>query len=176
MAVLVCADFVYARRLQIETQIWHWRHGHATTVGDYEVPVPDTWYPQWVNNGWITLVDSRVDRSRELFTRVNMITVDSQSYRFRDLDSWMSLHREWAKDHGLQVVEEKTFHAAGVAVACFGDNQAQQTLQALKVLQPSSDFVAIECVSTDSLGLMFQGRESSLPEFYAIASQIQKLK
>jgi len=44
LALLLALGSIYYRyRYPIAAKIWHWKHGYSTTMGNYEVPVPEHW-------------------------------------------------------------------------------------------------------------------------------------
>ena len=158
--LVILSILLFAKRLQIETRIWHWSHGGTTFVGDFKVPVPRPWCPFRDPDGFVTLVDSR--------SALNTVTITLASHPFPDTDSWRSLQRGWLEDHGYKVIEERTLRAGNLTIACLGGNEDQ------KLLKLPSNYLSIECISTGPLGIYFNGDVSTLPEFYAIVSQIQK--
>jgi hypothetical protein len=82
IVVLIIGYLVYGRRAQIAAKVWHWRHGYSTYVGDYVVPVPDHWLVDTSENPrMITLIDTRVRRTADRLSAVNVIGVIALSSR-----------------------------------------------------------------------------------------------
>jgi len=63
------AYLAYAKRLQIDAGLWHWRHGHSTIVGDFRVPVPDGWLPMRWTEAKTLLWSQPTQASTELCSR-----------------------------------------------------------------------------------------------------------
>src|SRR5580692_1064658 len=41
--LLALGSIYYLYRYPLTAKIWHWKHGYSTTMGNYEVPVPEHW-------------------------------------------------------------------------------------------------------------------------------------
>src|SRR5580692_9028805 len=39
----VLGSIYYRYHYPLTAKIWHWKHGYSTTMGNYEVPVPEHW-------------------------------------------------------------------------------------------------------------------------------------
>ena len=170
--VLAIGYVVYGRRAQIEAKIWHWRHGNSVNVGAYIVPVPDQWLVfDYEDPTAATLIDTRVHKTPDPLSAVDVITVIALSSPARDLDFWASFQRQWLERSGLRDIMQRTLQADDEVLICLGGYQFRD---ALKV--PNSTAVSLECQSSGRLSLIFSGHASGLPEFYSIASQIRKRK
>jgi len=171
IVVLIIGYLVYGRRAQIAAKVWHWRHGYSTYVGDYVVPVPDHWLVDTSEDPrMITLIDTRVRRTADRLSAVNVITVSALSSPIRDLDSWASFARQRRERDGLREIEEKTIQAGDERMFCLGGYELRD------IMRLPTAAVSLECRSSDRLNLGFTGHRSGLQEFYTIASQIRKRK
>lgn len=171
VVVLVSAWQAYAQRLRIETRIWHWRHGYEISVGNYEVPVPGEWYPQLSHDDEVILTNTSTDLQRNSFLPPSIMI--SSNLRPQDaavFDTWKSAVRKGLESHGDQVVEENTFQAGSLTVACLADNSVK------RILHLATDFVSVRCISTGSIGFSYEGPTSGLPEFHAVASGTRERK
>jgi hypothetical protein len=168
---LIIGYAIYARRFQMEAKIWHWRHGYWTTVGTFDVPVPNHWLVRTQGpDGWnMTMMDTIVNRQSEHPLTTNVITVISLSQPLRYLDSWESVKRQDLERSGLVKIEERTLSLAGEKVICLGGYVFHDVLRA-----PGTTPLSLECRSAGQLSLMFVGYRSGVEDFYTIVSQIRK--
>jgi hypothetical protein len=172
IAAVILGYPIYARRFQIEAKVWHWRHGHSTNVGEYEVPVPDHWLVEGSEDPTIlNLVDTRVRKTGDPLSNVSILTISLAPSPPRDIDAWASLTRQSIEHRGVASVEEKTFRTGDETVVCLGGQELREILHA-----PSVTAVSLECSSTGRLELGFSGPRVGLQEFYSIASGIHKRK
>src|SRR5437879_8279018 len=84
---LVCVSFgyfAYARRFQLAAKIWHWRHGYSVMVRNYQVPVPDGWLVQNLDERDVTMTRNTTTGARDF----NFLTVYSPPAGSAHLDAW----------------------------------------------------------------------------------------
>jgi hypothetical protein len=170
--VLIVGYAIYSRRYQIESKVWHWKHGYSAAVGDYVVPVPDRWliYSEGPDHQDLTMFDTQVKRQPGPLLVPNMITVMSLSAPLRSLDSWEIIKRKQLEQDGLSNIEERTLFTANEKLVCLGGYQLREVLKI-----PGATHLTLECQSTGRLSLIYMGYRSGLDDFYSIASQIRKL-
>ena len=95
IVIVMVAYLIYGKRFQIEAKLWHWRHGYSTSVGEYDVPVPDQWLVENYNSlQTIDLINTHVERNAGPLETVSMAGVNYLPQPVRDLDVWESLKRQ----------------------------------------------------------------------------------
>lgn len=177
LAVLV--SVVYANRYSLEATIWHWRHGHTTTLGDYEIPVPDHWLVSTVDSTAFTLLNtSPAPRPRDGKLHITtIIDVDEYLTRSRKranwTDLWLSLQRQLLSRQKAQSVEEKTLNIADESVTCISGKELGAMLRNRPDL-PQMDIVSLNCVSERGLNIRFVGEPPDVQAFYTFVSQIRR--
>jgi hypothetical protein len=172
LAVLIFRHFVNPRLLQIEAEVWHWRHGYTTYVGEYQVPVPKDWLVEPSEHPTITigLIGAHLQTKEDPEPIANTIIIDSPGRFQRDIDSWASVRRRVLEQTGITDIQETKLQAAGETIICLGGHRGSRG--GLRI--PNKAFVSYECRSTGGVDLVYFGYSSELPQFYAIASQIRK--
>jgi hypothetical protein len=137
------------------------------------VPVPDHWLVDTFEDDprMINLIDTRVRRTANRLSAVNVITVIALSRPIHDLDLWASFTRQRLERDGLKEIEEKTIQAGDLRMVCLGGYELRDIMRV-----QGTAAVSLECQSTHQLSLGFTGQRSGLQDFYSIASQIRKRK
>ena len=155
---------VYPWRFKIEAKIWHWRHGYSTRVEQYQVPVPAAWLVTDSDDpDWVDLVDVSGKRR-------GVITLMSHRTTIGDVSRWKSVKEEWLAREGVRDLEERDVSFANGILSCVGGSELRDAERL------PTNLVSLECETPGTLGLMFVGPRSGIPEFYAIASKIQALQ
>ena len=174
LVVIACATF--AHRYAIEAKLWHWRHGYRTTIGSYEIPVPD----HWVILGWDSTFFTMANTSPTQWQRDSkfhttaVVTVDVHfSGHASWMDSWVSLERQRLANKKVKSVAEKTMKFDEESITCIGGNELDAVLQG-KTNLPQTDAVSLSCMSERGLQLMFVGEPSDVQSFYTFLSQIRR--
>src|SRR6267378_2633133 len=77
IALLFALGYVsYPYRYSLTAKIWHWKHGFSTTMGNYEVPVPEHWLITDQNSVAFTLMNSAPNIPRDAkFHTTAVVTV-----------------------------------------------------------------------------------------------------
>lgn len=180
--LLAVAYLIDAHQYVIEARIWHWRHGYSTTIGNYEIPVPDHWVVLNQNSTLFTMANAsptRPKRDNKLHTTaVVMVIVDLSGPRTHSGDAswadfWVSRERQRLAKQKVQSVAEKTLKFGEESITCIGGNELSALLQG-KPNAPQMDVVSLSCMSDHGLRLMFDGEPSDVQPFYTLLSQIRR--
>jgi hypothetical protein len=168
----------YATRFQLEAKIWHWRHGYSTTLGNYEVPVPDHWRID-DSDGYSSLSMRNTTRPPR---QKNKLRVSAGLYLFTSrgrpvspegMAYWLSNSRQNLAREGVESVEEKTLKFGDQSLTCIGGRQLSAMLKGAPAL-PEITALSFECSSPTGLTILFTGEPSDIPAFELWVSQIRK--
>jgi hypothetical protein len=169
VAVVTTAGYlVFAYQVQIETKIWHWRHGYSAQVGKYQVPVPKDWFPDdHSDHRSLDLIDTRLDKDAGALAEVSVISVDTSSPPVHELAFWTSTEQARLS---REEIDQRALEIDGELVSCAGGEELGKLLgtDAVRV-------VSMQCQSTAPLALRYSGSDANLPEFYEIAPGIHKV-
>jgi hypothetical protein len=186
LALLLALGSVYFRyHYPLEAKIWHWKHGYSTTMGNYEVPVPEHWLIANENSVAFTLMNSAPNVPRDAnFHMTAMITVFP--FRLRSIGPdrvafWLSQQRQLLAREKVESVEEKTLKFGDESITCIGGRELSAGLRSIpNRLQskpfPETDIISLNCVSEGGLHISFTGEPSDLQSFYAFVSEIRRKK
>lgn len=168
--VLLGAYSVYRSRLRIEAKIWHWSHGHAITVAEHEVPVPDGWLVKDLDSreGSAVLIDTRVKRTSDRLANVNFILIVSGPKFQVNLDFWKSQTEDSLKRKGISDVRADMLHTKDELVSCVGWHELNPETSV------RSAATSMQCMSAGGLLLTFTGNEEGLKEIFNIISQTHR--
>jgi hypothetical protein len=182
VATLVVALFAlgyipYRYRYPLTAKIWHWKHGYSTTMGIYEVPVPEHWLITDQSSVAFTLMNSAPNVPRDAkFHTTAVVTV----FPFRQraigpegLAFWLSLQRQGLAREGVESVEEKTLKSGDESITCIGGLQLDAILRG-NPNHLETDVISLNCMSERGLNILFVGEPSDLQSFYTFVSQIRK--
>jgi hypothetical protein len=178
IALLVALGLVYYRyRYQLTAKIWHWKHGYSTTMGNYEVPVPEHWLITDQNFVAFTLVNSAPNVPKDAkFQMAAVITV----FPFRQsgigpdgVAFWLSYQRQWFARHEVESIEEKTVKFGNESITCIGGRELSAILRS-SPNHPQTAVVSLNCMSERSLNILFEGEPSDVQSFYTFVSQIRR--
>jgi hypothetical protein len=178
LAVLLALGSIYYRyRYPLTAKIWHWKHGYSTTVGNYEVPVPEHWLITDQDFVAFTLMNSAPNIPRD--TKIQMTAVITV-FPFRErgigpdgVAFWLSQQRQRLVRDEVESVEEKTLVFGNESMTCIGGRQ----LSAIARSSPNhieTDIVSLDCMSERGLNILFVGEPSDVQSFYTFASQIRR--
>jgi len=178
LAVLLALGSIYYRyRYPLTAKIWHWKHGYSTTVGNYEVPVPEHWLITDQDFVAFTLMNSAPNIPRD--TKIQMTAVITV-FPFRErgigpdgVAFWLSQQRQRLVRDEVESVEEKTLVFGNESMTCIGGRQ----LSAIARSSPNhieTDIVSLDCMSERGLNIIFVGEPSDVQSFYTFASQIRR--
>ena len=178
IALLLALGSIYYRyRYPLAAKIWHWKHGYSTTMGNYEVPVPEHWLITQQDFVAFTLMNSRSNVPRD--TKFHMRAV-VEVFPFRQgaigpegVAFWLSQQRQWLAREEVESVEEKTLRFGNESVTCIGGGLLSAILGA-KPNVPKTDVISLNCMSERGLNILFEGEPSDLQPFYTFVSQIRK--
>jgi hypothetical protein len=178
IALLLGLGSIYYRyRYPLAAKIWHWKHGYSTTMGNYEVPVPEHWLITHQNFVAFTLMNSAPNVPKDAkFHMTAVITVlpFRQSGIGPDgVAFWLSHQRQWLASHEVESVEEKTLNFGDESITCIGGRE----LSAILWSSPNrleTDIISLNCMSERGLNILFEGEPSDLRFFYAFVSQIRR--
>ena len=178
IALLLALGSIYYRyRYPLTAKIWHWKHGYSTTMGNYEVPVPEHWLITDQDFAAFTLMNSA--RSLPKDTKLHITAVITVfPFRQRDIGPdgvaiWHSYQRQWLARDEVQSVEEKTLKFGDESITCIGGRQLSAILRS-STNHFETDIVSIDCMSERGLNILFEGEPSDLQSFYAFVSQIRR--
>jgi hypothetical protein len=178
LALLLALGSIYYRyRYPLTAKIWHWKHGYSTTMGNYEVPVPEHWLIADQNFVAFTLMNSAPNVPRDAkFHMAAAITVFPFQQRSIGPDGmafWLSQQRQWLVRDEVRPVEEKTLKVGDESITCTGGRQ----LSAILSNTPNhleTDVISLNCMSERGLNILFEGEPSDLQSFYTFVSQIRR--
>jgi hypothetical protein len=184
LALLLALGSIYYRyRYPLTAKIWHWKHGYSTTMGNYEVPVPEHWLIADENSVAFTLMNSapNVQRDAKLHMRT-AITVFP--FRLRTIGPdrvafWLSQQHQLLAREKVESVEEKTLKFGDESITCIGGRELSAGLRSIpNRLQskpfPETDIISLDCVSERGLYILFAGEPSDLQSFYTFVSEIRR--
>ena len=168
--VLLVGYPAYRSRLRIAAKVWHWRHGHAVIVAEYEVPVPDSWLVKDsdAREGSALLIDTRVKRTPDPLANVNFMLIVSGPHSQVNLDFWKSQSEQPLKRKGMRDVREEMLQTKDETVSCVGWHEPSP------LTGVPSAATSMQCMSAGGLLLTFAGNEGGLQEIYNIISQIRQ--
>src|SRR5260370_41157140 len=178
LLVIVLGHFAYTKRNQLAAKIWHWRHGYSTTMGFYDVPVPEDWLIVQQDSVAFTLVNTApmLPRRDGKFHTTAVVTV----FLFRDRPigtsqwkSWLSLKRQRLEREGVKSAVEKRLSLDGETVICIGGSELSAMMRDEKAFLDTS-VISLDCMSANGLNILFVGEPSDLQPFYTFASQIRR--
>jgi len=178
IALLVALGSIYYRyRYPLTAKIWHWKHGYSTTMGNYEVPVPEHWLITDQSFVAFTLMNSAPNVPRDAnFHTTALVTVFPFHQRGIGPDGvafWLSQQRQWLARDKVQSVEEKTLKFGDESITCIGGRQLNAILRS----NPNhfdTDLISLNCMSERGLNILFDGEPSGLQPFYTFVSQIRR--
>jgi hypothetical protein len=113
----------YRYRIPIEARFWHLRHGTATTVGNYSVPVPASWYVEYLDDGDQLLVNLHTDDQTPL-KRIKthaVISINTASpVPIEALNRVTVLLTDLSRRKGQEPDLQRTFNVDGDTLLCMG--------------------------------------------------------
>jgi len=175
--LLVLGSIYYRYRYQLTAKIWHWKNGYSTTMGDYEVPVPEHWLITDQDFAAFTLMNSAPNIPRDAkFHTTAVITVFPFRQRGIGPDGvvfWLSHQRQWLAGDKVESVEEKTLKFGDESITCIGGRQLSATLRS-SPNHLETVIISLNCMSERGLNILFVGEPSDLQSFYTVVSQIRR--
>ena len=175
--LLALGSIYYLYRYPLTAKIWHWKHGYSTTMGNYEVPVPEHWLITDQDFVAFTLMNSAPNIPRD--TKIHMTAVITV-FPFRErgigpdgVAFWLSQQRQWLARDEVESVEEKTLVFGNESMTCIGGHQ----LSAIARSSPNhleTDIISLNCMSERGLNILFEGEPSDVQSFYTFVSQIRR--
>lgn len=125
--LLALGSIYYRYHYPLMATIWHWKHGYSTTMGNYEVPVPEHWLITDQDSIAFTLMNSVPNMTRNAkFHMAAVITVFPFHQRDIGPDGvafWLSQQRQWLAREAIQSLEEKTLKFGDESITCIGGRQ-----------------------------------------------------
>lgn len=180
IVLLIAVGSVYYRyRFSLAAKIWHWKHGYSTTMGTYEVPVPEHWLIVEQDSAGITLMNSALNAPRGAkFQMTAVITMTVIPFRPSGTGPdrvafWLSQQRQWLARDEVESVEEKTLKSGDESITCIGGRLLDAILRG-KPNVPETNVVALSCMSERGLNILFEGEPLDVPSFYTFVSQIHR--
>lgn len=178
--ILGCGYIAYAMRYPLAAKIWHLRHGYATKMGDYEMPVPEHWLITEQDSIAFTMLNTAPNWHRDgKFHTTAVMTI----FPFRNrplgtsgLDFWVSLKRQRLEREKVKSVEEKRLNSGDDTIVCIGGSELKNLLQSYAAKVPDMDIISLECKTANDLNILFIGEPSDVQPFYALVSQIHRYK
>jgi hypothetical protein len=177
--LLALGTIHYRNRDSLKAKIWHWKHGYSTTMGNYEVPVPEHWLIIEQDDVAFTLMNSTssVPRDAKFHMRA-VVTVSAFPFPQRAIGPegvafWLSQQRQWLARDEVESVEEKTLKFGDESITCIGGHLSSAILRA-KPTFPKTDVISLNCMSERGLNILFEGEPSDLQPFYTFVSQIRR--
>ncbi|MGB8523969.1 MAG: hypothetical protein WCD43_13470 [Candidatus Acidiferrales bacterium] len=172
--------FGYARRFQLAAKIWHWRHGYTTTMGNYEVPVPEHWLITDQDSVAFTMMNTAPALHKygkfQTAAVISIFPFRNRPIASGGLDSWLSLKRKRLEIEGVKSIEEKNFAIGGAEASCVGGSEVRDVVFPNVTNPPDTDVISLECRSADDLSVLFIGEPSDLQPFYLFAAQIRRVR
>jgi hypothetical protein len=165
-------------KYSIEAKVWHWRHGYWTTIGSYQIPVPDRWLIMNSDSSGFTLVNTSTPprpRDGKIHTTavINVLGFRDRSTQTGWKDFWLSREHERLVRDQVEVVEERTLTFADESINCIGGKELSTMLRDEPHLA-QMDTISLNCMSERGLNVMFVGESSDVQAFYTFISQIQR--
>jgi hypothetical protein len=154
--LLAFGSIYYRYRYPLTAKIWHWKHGYKTTMGNYEVPVPEHWLITDQNFVAFHLKDSapNIPRDAKLHMRAS-ITVYPLRERAIGTDGvafWLSQQRQLLARDKVESVEEKTLKFGDESVSCIGGRQLSAILRTIPKSLQSKPLLETDIISLDCVG------------------------
>jgi hypothetical protein len=173
LIVITLMYLVLKKQYQLEAKIWHWRHGYSTTMGKYEVPVPEHWLLLNQDSVALTLVntDPTVPRRDGKFHTTALISLSlfHGPVGVSQTESWL----RWLEREGVESAVEKRLSFDDEAVICIGGSRLKAIMRHEKAF-PDTSVISLNCMSDRGLEIMFVGEPSDLQPFYTFVSQIRR--
>jgi hypothetical protein len=178
IALLFALGSIYYRyRYALTAKIWHWKHGYSTTMGNYEVPVPEHWLITEQDFVAFTLMNSTSNVPRDakfhMRTVVRVFPFGQSGIGPDGVALWLSQQRQWLARDEVESVEEKTLKFGDESITCIGGRLLSAILRGKPNL-PKTDIVSLNCMSERGLNILFEGEPSDLQSFYSFVSQIRR--
>jgi hypothetical protein len=178
--LLALGYIAYAYRYPLAAKIWHWKHGYSTTMGNYEVPVPEHWLILGQNSVALTMLNTsptRLQRDGKFHTAavIDIFPFRDRTAEASRMDYWLSLKRQWFAREGVKSIEEKTLKLGDEPITCIGGRELNAILYD-KPNHPETDIISLDCMSERGLNILFVGEPSDLQSFYTLVSQIRRRK
>ena len=177
LLLLALGSIYYRYRYPLTAKVWHWKHGYSTTMGNYEVPVPEHWLIIDQNFVGFTLMNSAPNVPKDAkFHMAAVITVSPFRERGIGPDGvafWLSQQRQRLVRDEVESVEEKTLVFGNESMTCIGGRQLSAILRG----SPNhfeTDIISLDCMSERGLNILFEGEPSDVQSFYTFASQIRR--
>lgn len=179
IALLLALGYLYYRyRYPLTAKIWHWKHGYSTTMGNYEVPVPEHWLvTDQQDSVAFTLMNTAPNFPRDakfhMTAVINVFPFPQRAIGPEGVAFWLSHERQWLAHDEVESVEEKTLKFEDESVTCIGGRQ----LSAILRRYPNhleTDIISLNCMSEDGLNILFEGEPSDLQSFYTFVSHIRR--
>jgi hypothetical protein len=175
--LLVVAYISYRYRYPLTAKIWHWKHGYSTTMGNYEVPVPEHWLITDQNYVAFTLMNSAPNIHRDakvhMTAVVNVFPFRQRAIGPEGLAVWLSVQRQSLAREEVESVEEKTLKFGDESIICIGGRQLSAILRG-NPNHLETDIVSLNCMSERGLNILFEGEPSDVQSFYTFVSQIRR--
>lgn len=179
LLVISIGYFVYLKRFQLAAELWHWRHGNETTIGNYVVPVPKHWLISDLDYEAFTLANTspHFPKDGKFHTSAAMIVSLFQNWRVDANSFWLAHERQRLVRENIKAVEENTVKFGDESITCIGGRELGAILgNAPNASMPKINTISLNCVSERGLNVLFVGEPYDVQPFYKFLSQIRNRK
>ncbi len=179
LLIISIGYFVYVKRFQIAAELWHWRHGNQTIIGNYQVPVPKHWLITELGYEASTLVNtsSNFPKDGKLHTSAAIIISPFQNWSVGANGFWLAHERQRLVRENVEIVAVNTVKFENESITCIGGRELNAILgDASNARMPKMDAISLNCMSERGLNVLFVGEPSDVQPFYRFLSQIRHRK
>jgi len=170
VVAIAVVGIIWARRVQIETWAWHYRHGMSVAVGSYVIPVPANWFVENLDNGDKMLVRLDTDdksSTRRLKAHAGILLLLGKPLTARDVDFLKSVEITALRKQGIEVASQRTFSVDGETISCL--NTKSDSTGAYDV-EPAH----WNCRSPGGLQVIVGSTEPDMKQVWEILSGVRK--
>jgi hypothetical protein len=166
----------FAHRFAIEAKVWYWKHGYATRIGSYEIPVPDDWVILDRDSKSLIMANTSPTPppDDDKYHTTAVVTVDVDFWK--DVgwtDRWISFERRGLANRKVEAATEKTLKLGEESITCIGGKELKAALKdAAKV--PRIEAMSLSCRSDRGFSVLFVGEPTDVEAFYSLLSQVRR--
>jgi hypothetical protein len=171
MVVVAAVYLVYSFRSPIAVRVWHLRHGAATTVGNYSVPVPTSWYVEDRGDGEKLLVNLHTDDRtplKRIKTHAGISIRAVIPVSIENLNRVTTLKMEFQKKQGAEPDLQRILNLDGDVLLCTGGKKLDSG--GIPDIEP----VAWNCRLPGGLEMTILATDPDMKQVWEIVSGIRK--
>ena len=171
LVVVAAIYLAYDFRAPIEARIWHLRHGTVTTVGNYSVPVPASWYVEDWGDGQQILMNLHTNDQtplKRMKTHASIVLWPGTPVPIESLNRLTSLNADWLRKRGAEPDLQRTFNLDGDILLCTGGKK----LDSGRI--PDFEPTGWHCKLPEGLEVLIVATDPDLKQVWDIVSGIRR--